>query len=254
MASHALLMVHNAWTDQAEDEKVMNALKAINGSLSKIFIERTGQTEDEFMQFMEKETWFNADQAKELKLIDNIYSKPKPVNKASVMAVYNNLKQSKMQKVVQYLNLGETATEEQVIQAIETAKTDPKVGELEKENAELKAKLEAIEAEKEAEELARIEAEAVEIVNAEIEAGKFKVEDKDTLLTKAKADLEGFKMLVKAVKVPHASITNAITEPKEDRSKWGYREWVDKDSKGFMELKNSNPELFNLILKTARNK
>lgn len=248
MVSHGLMMVHMAYTEMEEDEKTKNALNAINSTLVKIFTEKGGMSEEEMMLMLEKETWMNAEQAKELKLIDEIYKQPAMVNLSAVAEVYNKFKQSKMNKVVSYLNLSENATEEQVIEAIEAVKVNPEVEQLKAELEAEKAKVAEMEAEKAAKEAAEMEKAAeVEVENA-IKLGKFKAEEKAVLMDKAKADLEGFKVLVNAVPTPHVSISAAITNTTEERANWTFRDWKAKDPSALARMKDENPEMFNKII------
>jgi ATP-dependent Clp protease protease subunit len=242
MVSHGLMMVHMAYSEGGkEDEKTKNALAAINSSLVKIFTEKAGMEPEEMQTMLEKETWMNAEQAKELKLIDEIYKQPAMVNMSAVAEVFNKFKQSKMKNVTAYLNLAEDASEAQVIEAIEAAKVNPEVEELKKKVAEL-------EAEKAAKEAAEIEMAAEAEVENAIKIGKFKAEEKSVLMDKAKADLEGFKVLVNAVPTPHVSIAAQIQNTADERAGWSFREWKTKDPNGLSRLKDENPELFNKII------
>ena len=246
MVSHGLMMVHMAYSEGEQDEKTKNALAAINSSLVKIFTERAGMEPEEMQAMLEKETWMNAEQAKELKLIDEIYKQPAMVNMSAVAEVFNKFKQSKMKQVTAYLNLAEDANETQVIEAIEAAKVNPEVEELKKKVAEL-------EAEKAAKEAAELEMAAEAEVENAIKIGKFKAEEKSVLLDKAKLDLEGFKVLVNAVPTPHVSISAQIQNAADERANWTFRDWKSKDANGLNRLKDENPELFNkLISKVGR--
>jgi ATP-dependent protease ClpP protease subunit len=246
MVSHGLMMVHMAYSDGDQDEKTINALAAINSSLVKIFTERAGMQPEEMQAMLEKETWMNAEQAKELKLIDEIYKQPAMVNMTAVAEVFNKFKQSKMKQVTAYLNLAEDASENQVIEAIEAAKVNPEVEELKQKVAEL-------EAEKAAKEAAELEMAAEAEVENAIKIGKFKAEEKSVLLDKAKLDLEGFKVLVNAVPTPHVSISAQIQNTADERANWTFRDWKSKDANGLNRLKDENPELFNkLISKVGR--
>jgi ATP-dependent protease ClpP protease subunit len=242
MVSHGLMMVHMAYSEGGnEDEKTKNALAAINSSLVKIFTEKAGMEPEEMQSMLEKETWMNAEQAKELKLIDEIYKQPAMVNMSAVAEVFNKFKKSKMKNVTAYLNLAEDASEAQVIEAIEAAKVNPEVEELKKKVAEL-------EAEKAAKEAAEIEMAAEAEVENAIKIGKFKAEEKSVLMDKAKADLEGFKVLVNAVPTPHVSIAAQIQNNADERANWSFRDWKTKDPNGLTRLKDENPELFNKII------
>ena len=246
MVSHGLMMVHMAYSEGEQDDKTKNALSAINASLIQIFTEKAGMPAEEMQAMLEKETWMNAEQAKELKLIDEIYKQPAMINMSAVAEVFNKFKQSKMKQVTAYLNLAEDATENQVIEAIEAAKVNREVEELKKKVADL-------EAEKAARETAELEIAAETEVENAIKAGKFKAEEKSVLLDKAKNDLDGFKVLVNAVPTPHVSISAQIQNNADERSNWTFREWKTKDPNGLSRLKDENPDMFNkLISKVGR--
>lgn len=65
----AQMMIHNAWTmamgDINEMQKTVDMLDSVNRGIANAYINKTGKTEDEILSLMNKETWFNAQDAVE---------------------------------------------------------------------------------------------------------------------------------------------------------------------------------------------
>lgn len=65
----AQIMIHNAWTmamgDINEMQKTVDMLDGVNRGIANAYINKTGKTEDEILSLMNKETWFNAQDAVE---------------------------------------------------------------------------------------------------------------------------------------------------------------------------------------------
>ncbi|HDT6322119.1 TPA: Clp protease ClpP [Staphylococcus aureus] len=65
----AQMMIHNAWTmamgDINEMQKTVDMLDSVNKGIANAYINKTGKTEDEILSLMNKETWFNAQDAVE---------------------------------------------------------------------------------------------------------------------------------------------------------------------------------------------
>ncbi|UVJ28296.1 head maturation protease, ClpP-related [Staphylococcus aureus] len=65
----AQIMIHNAWTmamgDINEMQKTVDMLDSVNRGIANAYINKTGKTEDEILSLMNKETWFNAQDAVE---------------------------------------------------------------------------------------------------------------------------------------------------------------------------------------------
>lgn len=77
MADGALFMVHNAWTLAIGDKNDMldtsALLEKIDGAIKNDYQKKTGLSAEEITEFMNAETWFNAEEAKEKGFIDEIY-------------------------------------------------------------------------------------------------------------------------------------------------------------------------------------
>lgn len=84
MASTALMMVHCVSTGARGNHSTMEhtaeVLRTADKALSTAYITKTGMSEAEALQMMEKETWLTAEQAKEKGLIDAIMFEEKEEN------------------------------------------------------------------------------------------------------------------------------------------------------------------------------
>ena len=76
MSPTAQLMMHNVWSyaegDHRELQKQSEILKSHNESVANAYMLKTGLSKEELLQLMNNETYFNAREAKEKGLIDEI--------------------------------------------------------------------------------------------------------------------------------------------------------------------------------------
>lgn len=76
MSPVALLMIHNASTCTSGDYRDMqhtaDVLQTVNAAIMQAYIAKTGKTEDELREMMDKETWLTANQCLENGFVDEI--------------------------------------------------------------------------------------------------------------------------------------------------------------------------------------
>lgn len=76
MCSSSLLMIHNAWTltmgNSAELRKTADDLEKINGEVLKIYVEKSGLSEDEVKQMLDDEDWITSDEAIAKGFVDKV--------------------------------------------------------------------------------------------------------------------------------------------------------------------------------------
>lgn len=77
MPNNAVLMIHNAWTqitgDSNEFKKQADSLERINSVVFNSYLDKNPDIDHALLrQYMDEETWFTANDAKEVGLIDNI--------------------------------------------------------------------------------------------------------------------------------------------------------------------------------------
>ena len=82
MSPVALLMIHNASTCTSGDYRDMqhtaDVLQTVNTAIMQAYIAKTGKTEDELREMMDKETWLTANQCIEHGFADEIIKDEKP--------------------------------------------------------------------------------------------------------------------------------------------------------------------------------
>lgn len=260
MVAHGTFMMHNVHPGgsvdhlPAEDRmKIEAAMQVMTDSLAMILSQNSGMELAEVKGLMDKETWLNATQALEMKLIDKIIdSTPKKrLAPNDLMAMANSIvkpKEITMKNVLKLLNLNENASEDAAVESVEALKE--KVKNLETENGTLKTENEGFKTAKESAEAAKVEAEATNEVEAAITAGKLSADKKVELVASAKKDLTGFKNMIAAIPSvsKHVNLIEQLSKVKnvggEDRSAWTIRDWDKKDPAGLRKIMNETPELY----------
>lgn len=226
MADYSLLMMHNP---SGGDKKSLDKVKE---SLITMLCRRVNKSEDEISKMMDKTSWLTSSECMSLNLCDSIevsssINKPRmsssSVNDAylSAKAFINSLKSDKinMKQLTNKLNVAENATESEMVAAIDSivnaSKSEVEAAKKEAEEAkakaeasetaynELKAKLDAMEAENIAKEEAEKEKNAKSLVDGAVKAGK--IANKEEAITKwvnlAKSDFDGTKEMIDALVV-----------------------------------------------------
>lgn len=78
MAEGAFYMIHKAWTlgiGNANDfEELAAMLHKVDGSIARDYERKTGATSEQIVDWMDAETWFTADEAKDNGFIDSVYT------------------------------------------------------------------------------------------------------------------------------------------------------------------------------------
>lgn len=81
MAPKATMMIHEGWTaavgNSADMRKLADLLDKTSANIASVYADRTGQPADFWRDRMRDETWYNADEALEAGLIDEIEGKSK---------------------------------------------------------------------------------------------------------------------------------------------------------------------------------
>lgn len=80
ISHQAQIMIHQPHfrneetVDKLSLERSLNMLDSTEKSIAKVYMKKTGLSEDEILDMMFKETWLTSDQALELGFVDNIYN------------------------------------------------------------------------------------------------------------------------------------------------------------------------------------
>lgn len=279
MASHGIVMIHNisgGAVGEAEDMKRRaKAIEALEGVLVGIYKAKTGLDEAKLKEMMAKETWLNAQEAKELGFVDEIYE----TNLSSALAAmikptdmvgyYNDiLKTNNKVKITEDLRnqagVGKDATPDQVLEGLSNklANSLKQVSDLKKELEKAKETSNSEEVETLTNKIATLEdnqrriteERANDLVNAACDAGKFMGEAKNDWLDRAKADYDGTKSLLASIPARETIGERLVaSEIPEDRKDWTFTDWSKKDSDGLKNMKENNFTLFNKLYKAEHN-
>jgi len=88
MSPTAQMMIHNAWTvaigDRNDMEGVSEFLKTVDRSIANAYEKKTGMAEQDLLSLMDKETWMDAEKAKENGFADEIMFEDAPKAAASL--------------------------------------------------------------------------------------------------------------------------------------------------------------------------
>lgn len=94
MSPLAEIMIHNVSTSTSGDyrdmEHTAEVLKKANKTIANAYTLKTGMSEDEAYNLMDKETWITADEALEMKLIDEIMYSDEKVDKNLLNSLKDN--------------------------------------------------------------------------------------------------------------------------------------------------------------------
>lgn len=94
MSDNAFMMIHNAWALAIGDKQTMHEtadmLNMIDGSLLGVYGKRTGIEDKQIAKWMDNESWFSADEAKEHGFIDDVAGEEK-AKALFDLSVYNNV-------------------------------------------------------------------------------------------------------------------------------------------------------------------
>jgi len=99
IAQGAQIMIHNAWGwtmgDTREHQKGADLLAKIDGGIRRDYADKTGKSDAEFVELMNEETWFEADEALEMGLVDRVYDKQGGANDRFDLSIYDKAPKKK---------------------------------------------------------------------------------------------------------------------------------------------------------------
>ena len=94
IAQGAQIMIHNAWGmsvgDYREHHKSADLLSEIDHGMRRDYAAKTGKSEDDFIELMNEETWFTADEALDMGLVDRVYDRQGGPNDRFDLSIYKN--------------------------------------------------------------------------------------------------------------------------------------------------------------------
>jgi ATP-dependent Clp protease protease subunit len=245
MCDYGVLMFHNPFNPDAVGVSDGADIEAFTNSIATMISSRSGKEMDAVREMMNATTWLNAEEATTSGLCDIVeasaeYNKPRMVRQTVMQdkwkmanTILNKiLKPINMTIVASKLGLAETATEADMVTAIEALQTAPaanaadtaiaemqnKITALELEKSEAATKLAAIEDSIKAKEIVALTTKATDMVNSfKAKLGGDNADVLASWVNKAVADYDGTEKLIKAipVNVPAAKIDGADNNAKD---------------------------------------
>jgi ATP-dependent protease ClpP protease subunit len=267
------IMIHNGYFPNKKElsDNDKKAINHFNNSMA-IVLSSKSIAKEKIKELMEKETWLNATESLEYKLVDKIIDFKESDNKlkhaAEYVAKYENEQNEQNSKpkekkdmyklVATYLGIKGEADETQIIAGIQELKE--KEAEILKLANELKAKNEALQIELDkakSEQLKAQNAEIETLVNKAISEGIFEASEKEALIESAKDNFAGFKTLISKMKAPVASLTEDLKNLQNGGGKIeGEKdyEYYINNLHAAMQFKAQHPQRFAFLEKEYENK
>lgn len=99
MAENAHLMIHKSWGlamgNSTDMTKMAEQLEKLDGSIARTYSSKTGKSRKRVLELMAEETWFNSDEAKTHRFVDEITEKSEVENSFDLSAFRNVPKELK---------------------------------------------------------------------------------------------------------------------------------------------------------------
>ena len=309
MVDFGLLMLHNPQMggidmNEVEDPKKREVMERMKKQLMQLIMSKCKNLNEETLSnMMNEETWMNCDEVKGKGWVDRIISSTNPnapkkedfstmpameyVNKIKnfncslEQNISNNLNKTQMEDLKKQYEARLTEKDGQVKELTNSiANYKNEIAALKTDNDNILKEKEGIDAKNEQLEkdvsvqLAKLkefeDAVAVDIVNDAIEAGKFKAENREALISKAKTDIAGFKSMIEMIpenqkemkgkSKPKISdlveMQGVLGELSDDALNGLTRfEYLQKnDSKKLKSIKDKQPELYEALKNEYVNK
>ena len=238
MASHGLLMLHNPALP-GQDDADTEVLDKIRNSLITIYTERRGQDANDIAAMMDRETWLDASEAKEMGLIDEVFDNARMPKLDPSLADARALYLIANQFLT--INMDKNNNNPSSLDALkaENEQLKQQIQDLEQENQELKAKCDE-----------QGDTMAQALVDAAIKEGTITPDVKDNWLKLAKSDPDNARKAIAALKpgtlksAARISTALATNRSSNGREAWTIRDWEKKDPKGLLSIKELQPEVY----------
>ena len=249
--------------DKIEDGVLKSELLAMKETLMILMSSSTGKEKDSISATMKEGKRLNASEMKSFGMVDSILElSNEPIETENISAlelmvacskvnIKNNTNTNTMKKVNEILNLSQDASEGSVATAVEAMvnKIADHKSEIDAKDATILKHEGTIEAlENTAKETADKNAESY--VDALINAGKLKKENRESLVNSAKENFAGFKTLTESLEVTFVDVTEEIEKnPSTDKNEVLATEFFNlrQDSQAYEAMKNENPSKFNKL-------
>lgn len=250
MADYGILMYHNPYMNSGDGDD--GVLKSMKESLNKIICQKSGMDEQAVSLMMDRTTFINANEAREMNLCDEIeqtagLNAPRGVKAESVtnywkeankvLNQYFNQKPRTMKLVTNKLGLNDDAAENSIVAAIEAVQNQltERDAQIEALQAQIATQTQAAEqaaealrtaqdqltqlqAERDAAAEATRVAEATNMIKGYAAQGRIKNDDVtlNSWIAKAKDDMDGVKTMLESLPLNKAAVTIGVENQSKD--------------------------------------
>jgi len=252
MNDFARLMVHDPSLDSGPDSspKVKKALGHIKDILSTI-LSRRGLDKAMMDDYMTKESWFTAEEALALKLIDEIIPTGKATQANLALAAVASINS---ESFLNFIDQQVIPNDMKIISALfgeavlTEAQASDKIIALQAENAQLTKttnELKQLGDQLKLEKVAAQKKEIETLVDTAIKNGFFVAEQREALIANGEKAFDSFVATMGSLKKPIvASLTTAINEEVIEDTKKDFEWYRRNDSQGLIEMKTAEPDRF----------
>ncbi len=282
MNDFAKIMVHKAYVPGMNDtnltEKQKQALAEINDTTTQIINKRTGLSAEEVTTILEKDTYFNAQDAKAKGFVDEIIATPqknKVVEASQNLNIYDpeflyalyqsvlplpekktptppkkqptqNMEQKKEENalIAMLMESLEVAEEKDILQKINLLKASKMKADL-LENELLTIKEQNQKMANQIAEQANQQAEI--LVEDAVKAGKIRPMQKESFIKMAKHDYQMAKETIDSMN-GHPNLAQKVKQ-EDERANWSLKDWAKKDSEGLKYIRENNWEQYSELYK-----
>lgn len=265
MASNAFIMIHAPSGDQRGNakafEQTAKVLRSMESEFIKLLSARTGKNETDLKELMIGDNWFNATEALEEKLIDEIIDPILEDN--SDMSAYQDLKLT-AQLFAKYdeepitedpkpENTPKNQVEMKLSAESLTAlglKPDASEQDINAAIAANEQKIKDLTAKQATEENARAE----KLINDGVAKGKILATERETLLADAKANYDAVERLLAKVPEKKNLGDRQITTHEAEANggeKWTHADWRKNDTKGLLAMKATDPDRYKALCEAS---
>lgn len=266
IAENAFIMIHapsgSAEGNAKEFENTAKVLRSMESSFMKKLAAKTTLTDEELKEWMNGDNWFNADEAKEAGLVDEIID---PIMEHSDMSSYKDVKMCatlfeavdkkdtppepnlpnqqnpKDMKIdaqaISALGLKADASETEINAAI--LALQEKTNTLEKDLSEQKNSIQAE---------AKVKRE--KLVADAVASGKILATEKEQYLKDAEANYDLVERMFAKMTGKKSLNEQVIDTPEasaDGSDKWTFADWRKKNPTGLIKMKESEPERYNAL-------
>lgn len=257
IGQNAMLMIHKPFAmtvgDTQEHIETAATLQKIENQIIETYKEKTNLPEATIKEYMNKETYFTAQEALKLGFVNEIFNQTLTINPNN----FKNLSANDLHKKYALAINNKTMPDSIIVPPTpaKTEQNEPTIAEMQRQFVENREEIKNLKEKV-------LQGEAENLVNAAILQGKITAEAKDQAINIAKADPKCFQAFIEKIKAPEApeaslaeiiKAANANPENKTaradatNRQNWTMIDWEKNDPKGLDTMMATNKPLYDKL-------